>query len=276
MTADLQKELTLRMGQLTGQPKGTGLYKHPMHKIRGDDPVMSTLDPKTQRATHVGARKTVKQSSTNEWHSDISAEPAPSSYTVLRMTEVPTCGGDTMFCDSYGLYERLSAPYARFYESLKGWHDIPAFRKLRDSHGETSDFFRGERGSPENTSLEWRSLHPLVRTNPVTGWKALFAGGLFFTGVEGFSDEENEEFKKKIDNLICYNHDLQLRFRWTGAGDIAIWDNRSVMHAATSDYSYDTEDFGTRRGKRTLSVAEVPFLDSHSCSREEALGGAYA
>ena len=68
--------------------------------------------------------------------------------------------------------------------------------------------------------------------------------------------------------LIVDNHDLQVRHRWVNENDLAIWDNRSVFHAATPDY----EGLGERLGHRTVSLGERPYLDVESTSRREALG----
>ena len=66
--------------------------------------------------------------------------------------------------------------------------------------------------------------------------------------------------------LIVDNHDTQVRHRWQNPNDVAIWDNRSVFHAVTTDYA------GERLGHRVLSVGERPYLDVASKSRREALG----
>ena len=60
----------------------------------------------------------------------------------------------------------------------------------------------------------------MVRTHPVTGWKALFAGGLFSGQVEGVTETESRELLTKVTRLISDNHDLQCRFRWEGSGDM--------------------------------------------------------
>ena len=67
--------------------------------------------------------------------------------------------------------------------------------------------------------------------------------------------------------MVVDNHDLQVRRRWQNANDVAIWDNRSVYHTATSDY----EGLGERLGHRAVSIGERPFLDVGSKSRQEAL-----
>lgn len=67
--------------------------------------------------------------------------------------------------------------------------------------------------------------------------------------------------------LIVDNHDLQVRHRWQNPNDVAIWDNRSVYHAATPDY----DGLGERLGHRAVGIGEKPFLDVGSKSRQEAL-----
>jgi alpha-ketoglutarate-dependent taurine dioxygenase len=79
-----------------------------------------------------------------------------------------------------------------------------------------------------------------------------------------------EESKRTIDwflQLITENHDLQIRHRWQNPNDVAIWDNRSVLHTAT----YDTDGQGPRKGFRVVSLGERPYLDPQSTSRLEAL-----
>ncbi|KAL6239648.1 hypothetical protein BDW75DRAFT_249738 [Aspergillus navahoensis] len=108
----------------------------------------------------------------------------------------------------------------------EGWHaeyPNPSFNNIAKEHG--IELIQGDRGAPENTG-------PLVRTNPVTGWKSLFgAAGQVDNGwIEGVTKRESEILK-----TYSENHDLQVRFKW-GTNDLAIWDNRSVSHTATNDY----------------------------------------
>lgn len=67
--------------------------------------------------------------------------------------------------------------------------------------------------------------------------------------------------------LLIDNHDLQVRFKWKNANDLAIWDNRSTFHSAT----YDIEGHGERYGVRAVSIGEAPFFDSESKSRQDDL-----
>lgn len=110
-------------------------------------------------------------------------------------------------------------------------------------------------------------MHPVIRTNPVTGWKSLFAaGGQLAAGyINDVTERESEILKAYFLELIANNHDLQVRFKWN-KNDVAIWDNRSVFHTATNDYD------GKRQGNRVVSIGEKPYYDANSLSRREALG----
>jgi alpha-ketoglutarate-dependent taurine dioxygenase len=81
----------------------------------------------------------------------------------------------------------------------------------------------------------------------------------------------SEESKKLLDwflELVYKNHDIQVRFKWQNANDIAIWDNRSVFHSATFDY----DGQGDRFGNRAVGLGERPYFDPQSTSRRTALG----
>ena len=107
----------------------------------------------------------------------------------------------------------------------------------------------------------------MIRTNPVTGWKSVFAVGEHVHHVNDVTPWESKALLEWFVKLIVDNHDLQVRHRWQNPNDVAIWDNRSVYHAATPDY----EGLGERLGHRVVSIGERPFLDVESKSRLEAL-----
>lgn len=93
---DLQKELVQRLGQLSGKPATSGLHVHPVansgreHSVKDDE--ISVISSE-QRKTLYRDRNNRKQSSRREWHSDITFEPIPSDYTLLRLTQLPRTGG---------------------------------------------------------------------------------------------------------------------------------------------------------------------------------------
>lgn len=125
------------------------------------------------------------------------------------------------------------------------------------------------RGAPENVGEELVAVHPVVRTNPVTGWKSNFAVGHHVQHINGLAEGESKALLDWFVRLVVDNHDLQVRHRWLNANDLAIWDNRSVYHAATPDY-FD-QGLGERTGQRAVSLGERPYFDLKSTGRREAL-----
>jgi alpha-ketoglutarate-dependent taurine dioxygenase len=115
------------------------------------------------------------------------------------------------------------------------------------------DICSAERGAPENLGEVLEAVHPVVRTNPVTGWKSVFAVGHHVKRIHGLSDEESKRFLDWFVRLIVENHDLQVRFRGLQENDLAIWDNRSVYYAATPDYVFE-DGLGERKGGRAVSL----------------------
>lgn len=91
--------------------------------------------------------------------------------------------------------------------------------------------WKGSRGAPENVGPELRASHPAVRTNPVTGWKSLYAMGHHLESIEGLGDLENRMVLELLERLLVDNHQLQVRVKWS-ADDLVVWDNRAVYHVS--------------------------------------------
>lgn len=101
----------------------------------------------------------------------------------------------------------------------------------------------------------------------MTGWKSVFAVGTHVEKINDLAEEESQALLSWFVTLIVENHDLQARLKWQNPNDLAIWDNRSVYHAATFDYA----DLGSRTGHRTVGLGERPYLDPLSSGRREGL-----
>lgn len=80
----------------------------------------------------------------------------------------------------------------------------------------------GPRGAPENVGPELRAEHPVIRTNPVTGWKSVFAVGTHVQKINRVTEEESDHLLNWFVNLIVENHDLQVRFRWQNPNDLGM------------------------------------------------------
>lgn len=176
---------------------------------------------------------------------------------------------DTLWASGYELYDRISEPYQKFLETLTATYDGYRFKQAAEKVG--VPLYTKPRGAPENVGDELRTVHPVVRTNPVTGWKSIFPIGGFATHINGLTPDESDHLLKWFHQLVWQNHDLQVRLKWKSPNDIAIWDNRSVYHTMTMDY----DGLGDRFGNRAVGIGERPYLDPNSKSRREDLGIPY-
>jgi hypothetical protein len=113
---------------------------------------------------------------------DVSFEPRPANYTLLRMHTLPPTGGDTLFASAYSHYDSLSPHLAKFLEGMTATHHAEMFRTQAARHG--FKLRTAARGAPENCGDGFRSSHPIVRTNPVTGLKGLFVNVTFTRSVQ--------------------------------------------------------------------------------------------
>jgi len=272
LTADLQKELVQRIGLLSGKPATSGLHIHPIlnserEGYRVTDPEISTIDSELNKKVYKSLFDAAaeKKQNSGQWHSDIAFEPKPADYSSLRLVNLPKTGGDTLWASGYEIYDRISAPYQKFLESLTATFEQPGFKSAAEKGG--YKLYEKERGAPENVGGDLKATHPVVRTNPVTGWKSIFPVGGHVSRIDGLTELESKALLKWFVRLLVDNHDLQVRFKWKSPNDIAIWDNRSTFHTATFDHL----QYGERYGVRTVSVGEAPFYDPLSKSRQEDL-----
>ncbi|CAD0097222.1 unnamed protein product, partial [Aureobasidium vineae] len=183
------------------------------------------------------------------WHSDITFEPVPSDYAMLKIHTLPQTGGDV----SYEVYDRLSPALAQFLEGLTATHEAKFFHEEAARLG--NPLRTTIRGSPLNQGPALEAVHPIIRTNPVTGWKSVYVNRGFTRRINGVTKDESDVLLQYLFNV---------RFKWN-KNDLAIWDNRSTWHTATYDYE------AARAGDRVCSLGEKPFLDPASSSRRDAL-----
>ncbi|KIW46765.1 uncharacterized protein PV06_02404 [Exophiala oligosperma] len=272
LSNDLQKKFILRLGELSGRPTSSTLHIHPMlngnNEFGVPDHEISTISSVAAKKFYpdrARQRPSNRKYDASAWHSDIQFEPCPADYTSLRLVQLPSTGGDTLWASGYDIFDRFSKPYQKFLEGLTATYIGDGF--LTAEKAGRATLYKEARGSPANVGGELSSVHPLVRTNPVTGWKTLFAIGTFPKYINELNVEESEELLQKFRSTLQENHDLQVRFKWGNENDIAIWDNRSAFHAATFDY----EGLGDRFGNRVVGIGERPYLDPNSLTKAEAL-----
>ncbi|THH00996.1 hypothetical protein EW145_g7000 [Phellinidium pouzarii] len=268
LTIDEQKKLGAKLGELTGKPASSKLHIHPITEETselGDEISIISSD----RSNYSKSRSDRTTLSAANWHADITFEPVPSDYAILKIHTLPVIdgeetGGDTLWASGYEVYDRLSPSFAKYLETLEAVHEARFFRFVAGALG--NKLRDGERGSPGNVGDHLEAVHPVIRTNPVTGWKSVFVNPNFTKRIVGVTKDESDVILQHLFNLIQLNHDLQVRFRWE-KNSIAIWDNRSNYHTATFDYGKEK-----RVGDRVVSLGERPYCEPNSKSRREALG----
>ena len=161
--------------------------------------------------------------------------------SILRLFTVPETGGDTLFASMYAAYDALSEPMKEFLEGLTAIHDgAPYYRGVNALIG------RQDRGRDYP-----RAEHPIIRTNPATGRKAIFVNELFTTGLVGITQSESDAILGFLFRHV-QRGDFQCRFRWQ-KDSMAFWDNRWTQHLAIWDYFPET-----RSGYRVTIKGERP------------------
>jgi taurine dioxygenase len=177
------------------------------------------------------------------WHTDMSYIAEPPMASALYSLEVPPSGGDTGFCNMYLAYETLAPDLKRQLDGRSCRHDAS-----RNSAGELR---RGYVDAPD-ASQTVGADHPIVRTHPTTGRKALFLGRRRNAYIPGLALAESEAL---LDAL--WVHATKPEFTWYQqwrAGDLILWDNRCVMHRR------DAFDPATRRVMhRTQIKGDRPY-----------------
>jgi len=173
------------------------------------------------------------------WHSDVSCDPEPPMGSILYMHELPPVGGDTLFASMYAAYDALSAPMKRFLEPLTAMH-------------EGEHVYRGRYGVDDTGRVFPKAEHPVIRTHPVSGRKALFVNGGFTTRIVQIARAESDALLQFLFRHV-ETPEFQCRFRWQ-VNSVAFWDNRGVQHHAMWDY-YPQR----RHGHRVTIKGDRPF-----------------
>ncbi|GAA5852894.1 hypothetical protein JCM8547_004723 [Rhodosporidiobolus lusitaniae] len=259
------KAIANKLGIQGGRPAESGLHIHPTERHEDNNEV-SPITGISLGKGNTQARKILAGSrlARRGWHTDITFEPVPSDVALLNVWEVPESGGgDTLWASAYEAYDRLTPAFQRFVEGLTAVHDGNHFHASAKARG--IPIYTSLRGHPLNDGPNLTATHPVVRTNPVTGWKGLFVNRVFTKRIVELNLDESQKVLEHLFEIVELNHDLQVRFKWD-KNDVALWSNTSSLHNITLDYN------GVRTGHRAVSLAEQPYFDPASKGRREALG----
>ena len=169
------------------------------------------------------------------WHADVTWQERPVLGAALYGLEVPDVGGDTLFANQYLAYEALSPGLRRMLDGMKAVHGSAKV------YGDRADDYTYVKNiaTDRKTAASYENVHPVVRTHPETGRKALFLNDHYVLRFEGMTVEESMPL---LDYLWRHaiRPEFTCRFRWRN-GSLALWDNRCLLHGPIDDY------FGQRR-----------------------------
>jgi taurine dioxygenase len=161
------------------------------------------------------------------WHMDITWIQNPPKVAILFAELIPAYGGDTMWADLYGAWDRLSPAMQTMLEPLEVRHApgelfwAAIARNLPDHVAGMREAFPG-------------AIHPLVRAHPITGRKLLSLSGYFMDSIVGMTPAESAWLLPWLEARVD-DPNIQVRWSWR-EGDVAIWDEPSVVHRALSDH----------------------------------------
>lgn len=195
------------------------LHVHPVYPNIPEHPQIMVLDTDANNLPD-----------NDNWHTDVTFIPTPPAAAILAAKQLPPTGGDTLWASGIAAYEALSAPLQRLLDGLQAEHDFvksfPASRHAITPAG-AEQWEATRRKHPP-------LLHPVIRTHPISGRKALFVN-------EGFTTRIVDLHPKESDALLAFlfahvaRPDFVVRWRWQ-RDDVAFWDNRVTQHYAVADY----------------------------------------
>lgn len=221
LTAKQQRDFAARFGPL---------YTHPFYPGNDDAPEVMILENDENR-----------RPSADRWHNDVTFLEKPPMGAVLYSEEIPPIGGDTLWANMYLAYETLSEPLRGLVDGLRATHSFAKnFTPERFTALKMEE--RRDRMYAEHPPVS----HPVARTNPQTGRKALYVNQDFTSHIDGVTPRESEVLLR-----LLFEHmerpEFQVRWRWS-EGTVAFWDNRWTQHCALADY------FPARRKMRRATI----------------------
>jgi taurine dioxygenase len=213
------------------------LHVHPIYPVLPELPEILVLD------THADFLP-----DNDNWHTDVTFSQTPPLAGILAAKQLPSVGGDTLWSSNLAAYEALSEPMKQLLSGLTAEHSVvksfPAARWGTDPASKE----RFERAVAKHPPV----THPVVRTHPVSGRKALFINEGFTTHIKELSPRESDAL---LAFLFAHASQPQFTLRWHwSVNDVAFWDNRITQHFAVADYLPER-----RVMHRATVVGDQPF-----------------
>ncbi len=230
---DITPEAHIAFGRLFGE-----VTVHPFVPHLPDHPEVLVLDN----------HKDNPVLATDHWHSDETFREEPPLGSILHCVRIPAVGGDTLWADMCAIHAGLSDKMQHFLSGLEAVHDFKPFRRKFDSLEPVERY----RKLTEMEIANPNPTHPVIRTHPVTGDKALFVNEQFTLAIQGMRRRESDAllgFLCDLPNIPEY----QFRFHWE-PNSIVLWDNRPTQHYAANDY------YPARRTMQRVTIkGDKPF-----------------
>lgn len=166
------------------------------------------------------------------WHTDFTGRERPTMGSVLYALDVPASGGDTIWVSLAAAYDALSERMKHYLADMRAEHQT--IKSFGDDI--RSNLWRDDAGQQrfEKIKAQPPADHPVIRTHPVSGRKALFVNEGYTTRLLGVDRKESDAVLNYLfDHLRT--PEFQIRHHWRN-GDVAVWDNRITQHYAVADY----------------------------------------
>ena len=193
------------------------------------------------------------------WHTDSAFLPRPPAISMLYGVDIPPFGGDTIWANAALAYAMLSDTMKSVIDGLRVRMSMRRVLSAAQQYMEPNDTALGRLaatrdGGPLDPAIARKvegTAHPLVRTHPVTGEKALYCDKTYAAAIEGMTEAESEPLLTFLSDHVTQPA-FTCRLRWS-PGTFALWDNRLCVHQAFNDY-----DGHRREMYRTTVAGDVP------------------
>lgn len=210
----LTPEQLVNFARAFGQPEGHTIKEHTMPGF----PEIYMLSNREVNGKPIGSHRDGVG-----WHTDYSYKEEPVMCTMLYAVEVPAEGGDTLLADMCAAYDALPEDKRAELDGLKVHHSY--------EHLMTTRLYAKRELSPELKAENPDVIHPLIRTHPANGRKALWPSSGTVKGVIGMDNPAGVDL---VDSLVAYGTQEQFvyRHKWQ-VGDLLVWDNRCSLHTGS-------------------------------------------